>query len=448
MLLVPARRSASSASAVVLALAAMGGLARSQAPAGEGDTSSVLPPDGRAREAVFERFKPSILTIEVYPLGGEARSTLGSGYVVGPGRIVTNYHVVGSYIQEPARFRLQVKSIAGPREASLVAFDLVNDLALLEAAVDAPALRLAAQPGGRGAPILAFGNPEGLGMSLVEGVFNGFAEKGFVDRMLLSMPLHPGMSGGPILNARHEVVGTNVATSWRSNVLSFGVPVTAVHALLAAPRIETSLEALRAETHRQLVDLETRARERAVAPILAGTGGLTSVGGAQTPRPPDAFECWTYTATPEQSGVGKTSYRCNLQFTPSIEDVGEVASFEILVEHLTSPQSSYGFYGGLSGHAAEHHGISARPPDNGTISPPHCQNDRVKTAYLVWNVSTCSYAYVRHPDLGHFALVATSESRPREAIFVALHGRGVGLEVFARLSETILAETRFEAPPS
>ena len=153
------------------------------------------------------------------------------------------------------------------------------------------------------------------------------------------MPLHPGMSGGPILNARHEVVGTNVATSWRSNVLSFGVPVTAVHALLAAPRILTSPDALRVETHRQLAALDVRARERAVAPILAGAGALISVGGAQTPR--------------------------------------------------------------------------------------------------------CSYAHVHHPDLGHFALVATSESRPHEAVFVALHGRGVGLLGFTRLSERVLAETRF-----
>jgi S1-C subfamily serine protease len=429
-----------------LSLGAASGLARPAPP--ERADDAALPTDGRAREAVFERFKPSIVTVEVRPVGGEARSALGSGYIVGRHRIVTNYHVVGSYVHEPARYRLQVKTGSETQEASLVAFDLVNDLALLEASVDAPALRLAAQPGGRGAPILAFGNPEGLGMSLVEGVFNGFAEKGFVDRMLLSMPLHQGMSGGPILNARHEVVGTNVATSWRSNVLSFGVPVTAVHALLAAPRIETSPEVLRVETHRQLAALEVKARDRAVTPMLAGVGGLTSVGGAQTPRPPDAFECWTYTETEEQNGVGKNSYQCNLQFTPAIEDVGEVASFEILVEHLTSPSSSYGFYGGLSGHAANHHGVGPRAPDNGTISAPHCRNDRVKTAHLVWNVSTCSYAYVRHPDLGHFALVATSESRPHEAVFVALHGRGVGLEVFARLSESVLAETRFaEAQP-
>ena len=181
------------------------------------------PPEGRAREAVFERFKPSVLTIEVHPLQGQARSVLGSGYVVGPSRIVTNYHVVSSYVQHPGRYRLQVKSGSEAKPAQLLAFDLINDLALLEAEVRAPPLKLAASSGSPGAPIIAFGNPEGLGLSLIEGVFNGFAEKGFVDRMLLSMPLNSGMSGGPILSARHEVVGTNVSVFWRRMWASTGL---------------------------------------------------------------------------------------------------------------------------------------------------------------------------------------------------------------------------------
>ena len=35
--------------------------------------------DGRAHEAVFERFKDSVVTVEVLPLAGEAKSVLGSG---------------------------------------------------------------------------------------------------------------------------------------------------------------------------------------------------------------------------------------------------------------------------------------------------------------------------------------------------------------------------------
>lgn len=398
--------------------------------------------DGRAHEAVFERIKDSVVTVEVTPLAGEAKSSLGSGYVVGPNRVVTNYHVVGSFIQHPERYAVRVKSARGVQPAALRAFDLTNDLALLEAAVPEAPLPLAADPGRPGAPVVSFGNPEGLGLSLIEGVFNGFAEKGFVDRMLLSMPLNSGMSGGPILNARHEVVGTNVSVDWRANSLSFGVPVTAVHELLKAEPLAAGRDALAAEQLRQEKALEARARARAVAPLLAKDLPVFAVGGVVAPRLPEAFECWNQTELEAHETVRKTSYSCNLQFTPQVEDVGEVASFEVLIEHLATQGGGFGFYGGLAAHAPQHHDIESRPPGNGMMSPPECRSDRVRTSGLVWKVSTCSYAYVRHPGLGYFALVATSLSRPDEAAFVALHGRGVSVDSFLALGRVLLDQVR------
>jgi serine protease Do len=418
--------------------------ARATVPSPPGQPPApVIPGDGRAHEAVFDRLKESIVTVEVLPLAGEEKSVLGSGYVAGPGRIVTNYHVVGSYIQRPDRYGLRVKSTRGACPATLVAFDLTNDLALLAAPVPGAPLPLAAEPGAPGAPVIAFGNPEGLGLSLIEGVFNGFAEKGFVDRMLLSMPLNSGMSGGPILNARHEVIGTNVSVYWRANSLSFGVPVGAVHALLRAPQVVTSDEALAAEQDRQLSLLEKRARSRAVDPLLDGGRPLLPVAGALVPRLPEAFECWNQTDQQAHENVRLTSYSCNLQFTPSLEEVGEVASFEVLVEHFVARTSGFGFYGGLARHAPSHFGVEARAPGNGVLSPPECRADRVRTAHLSWKVELCSYAYVRHPGLGYFALTATSVSRPREAIYLALHGRGVGLESFLALSRSFMERVRF-----
>jgi serine protease Do len=399
--------------------------------------------DDRAHEAVFERLKDSVVTVEVLPLAGEAKSVLGSGYAVAQGRIVTNYHVVGSYILHPDRYGLRVKNGRGTFPAKLLAFDLVNDLALLEAALSSPPLRLATEAGRPGAPIIAFGNPEGLGLSLIEGVFNGFAEKGFIDRMLLSMPLNSGMSGGPILNARNEVIGTNVAVSWRSNSLSFGVPVSAVHALLEVAPGGTTGDALSTDVNRQLAILDRRAFDRAVRPLLEGKPDLVAVGGALVPRPPEAFECWNQTQQEAREQVRKTSFSCNLQFTPSLEEVGEVASVEILVEHFASRSSSYGFYGGLTSHAPQHVGVEARPPGNGVLSPPECSVDRVRTDHLVWKVNACSYAYVRHPGLGYFALTATSVSRPREAVYLTLHARGVAADTFLSLTRAYLAGTRF-----
>jgi hypothetical protein len=399
--------------------------------------------EGRAHEAAYERLKESVVTVEVLPLAGEAKSVLGSGYVVAPGRIVTNYHVVGSYIQRPGRFGLRVKHVGGTYPAKLLTFDLINDLALLETPLSAAPLELAADTGRAGAPVIAFGNPEGLGLSLVEGIFNGFADKGFVERMLLSMPLNSGMSGGPILNARRQVVGTNVSVAWRANSLSFGVPVSAVHALLRTAPVATDEEALSADVNRQLALLDERARTRAVQPFAEKRHALMPLGGALVPRPPAAFECWNQARQEAREEVRKTSYSCNLQFTPALEEVGEVASLEVLVEHFASRASDYGFYGGLSAHAPQHVGLQPRPPGNGVLSPPECRNDRVRTAHLAWKVTTCSYAYVRHPGLGYFALAATSVSRPREAVYVALHGRGVSSETFLSLSRSLLADIRW-----
>ena len=403
-------------------------------------------PEGRGNEAAFDRFKDSVVTVEVLPLASESKSVLGSGYAAAPGRIVTNYHVVGSYIRHPDRYGLRVKNARGTFPAKLVAFDLMNDLALLEASLPAPPLRLAIQTGRPGAAVIAFGNPEGLGLSLIEGVFNGFAEKGFVDRMLLSMPLNSGMSGGPILDARREVVGTNVSVSWRSNSLSFGVPVAATHALLAATPVAGTEDALAAEVNRQLAALNERAFSRVVRPPADGSGPLIAVGGAQVPRPSEAFECWNQTRKEAREEVRKASFQCNLQFTPSLEEVGEVASIEILVEHFTSRKSDYGFYGGLTMHAPQHVDLEAQAPGNGVLSPPECHADRVRTDHFVWKVNACSYAYVHHPGLGYFVLTATSVSSAREAVYLTIHGRGVGPETFLSLSRTLLGETRLGSP--
>jgi S1-C subfamily serine protease len=90
----------------------------------------------------------------------------------------------------------------------------------------------------------------------VNGVFNGLAEKGFVDRMLLSMPLNSGMSGGPILDERGDVVGTNVSTMRGSDSLSFGVPVSKVRDLLTRLPVEITKKTLLDKTHRQLREFE------------------------------------------------------------------------------------------------------------------------------------------------------------------------------------------------
>jgi len=403
-----------------------------------------------ATDRTYDRIAPSVLTIEVHSGDAGAKDQLGSGYVVAPGRVVTNYHVVGAYVDDPDRYAIRVRNGNGERSAKLLAFDLTNDLALLDVpGLAAPALALAAGVLPPGSSIVAFGNPQGLGLSLIEGIFNGFAEKGFVDRMLLSMPLNSGMSGGPILNQRFEVVGTNVSVLWLENSLSFGVPVAKLRPLLESPPLALGRGALRAETQRQLVALERDAFSKVVSPLAsAGAVPPVGVGGVEFKRPPEVFDCWNQTNVFKDEGMTKTSYGCNLQFTPTEESVGAVGSVELLFEHFASTRAGrWGFYGALSDHPGSHHEVEPQDPENGVLSAPECVAERLRAGAIVWKVHTCLNAFVKHPGLFNFDLVATSLSRPDEAAFVGLHLRGFRLESFASVARHVLEGTRFRAAP-
>jgi serine protease Do len=247
-----------------------------------------------ASARIYDRVKASVVTVEVHSGNREAKSALGSGYVVSAeGVVVTNYHVVQSFLAEPERFEVRVRTGTDSLPAIVRAFDVENDLAVLSVQnLRAAPLSMAPSLPAPGSPIVALGNPHGLGLSLIEGIFNGFAAKGAVDRMLLSMPLNSGMSGGPILDAQGRIIGTNVSVLYLSNSLSFGVPVAKIPPLLAAPPVALDRAALRKDATRQLAALEESMVRRAVAPYVAPGEDTARVGGAETRRPPEVFECW------------------------------------------------------------------------------------------------------------------------------------------------------------
>jgi len=400
-----------------------------------------LPGNGAAAESRYGRVEPSLVTVEVHSGNQGAKSTLGSGYLVSTsGHVVTNYHVVGSYIEAPDRYSIRVRNGSGPRPARLRSFDLVNDLALLEVSgSQGQPLVLAGELPALGAPVVAFGNPEGLGLSLVNGVFNGLADKGFVDRMLLSMPLNPGMSGGPILDEAGDVVGTNVSTMRGSDSLSFGVPVDKVRALLARPPVEPTKEALLEETRRQLREFE----EATTAKLLdaferSKDEAKVVIGGARSRRPPDLYQCWDGSQVHAKEGITDTWHTCNLQFTPAIEDVGVVGWMQVSLQHSVSKESSYGFYRALGRRAQSRSKVEAVAANDDVRSSPQCVAGRFRVSGAVWKASTCVTAYVKHPGLADYELIAMSLSDAHEAMVVHLQMSGFRQGSFEALARTVL----------
>ncbi len=187
----------------------------------------------RAVTHAAETAGPSVVSVEVERRGRgrrRRRGGSGSGFAfTGDGFLLTNDHVV----QGAARLRVAFSD--GQRhEADLVGRDADTDLAVLR--IDAPGVQ-AATLGDSGALrpgqlAIAIGNPYGFQHSVTAGVVSALgrslrARSGRLmeDVIQTDAALNPGNSGGPLVNARGEVIGVNTAMILPAQGISFAVAV-------------------------------------------------------------------------------------------------------------------------------------------------------------------------------------------------------------------------------
>jgi len=172
------------------------------------------------------------------------REATGAGFVVrADGTIVTHAHVVGRSDRVVVRFR----DLGEPLKARTIGRSLKYDLAVLRIE---PPRGLRAVPLGDSSKVrpgdtaLAIGNPYGLSKTLTVGVVaqtNRDIDRpadGFdvADAIQTDAPLNPGNSGGPLLNARGEVIG--VTTQARNEDIGFAVPSNTLRELLTRLKVD------------------------------------------------------------------------------------------------------------------------------------------------------------------------------------------------------------------
>jgi serine protease Do len=185
-----------------------------------------------ATSGVFSQFADRVIKIQVVEQGSTARSSIGSGFFVsGDGHVVTNYHVIAAVVHEPERHRVELVHAGGEVvELSILAIDVVHDLAVLQAD-ERPAGYFALTPTkiAQGERLYSLGHPRDLGLSIVEGTYNGHLRHTLYPKIHFTGSINPGMSGGPAINAAGAVVGVNVSTA--GNAVSFLVPIERALAL-------------------------------------------------------------------------------------------------------------------------------------------------------------------------------------------------------------------------
>ena len=136
---------------------------------------------------------------------------IGSGIVLGAGRVLTNAHNVrGS--------RATVTFADGrTAEGNVTGHDVDGDLAVIEADTgQVPALPWATAAPAIGTPVFALANPGGRGLRVTFGTVSGI-DRSFrgprgmriTGSLEHTAPLLPGSSGGPVLDAQGQLLGIN-----------------------------------------------------------------------------------------------------------------------------------------------------------------------------------------------------------------------------------------------
>jgi len=166
--------------------------------------------------------------------------SLGSGIIYDVhGHIVTNFHV----ISQATQIKVQLKNgESGP--ATLVGIDPDTDLAVLK--IDLGTLPI--MPLGRsdrlrvGEPVLAIGNPLGLGQTVTQGIVSatGRGQLGvttFENFIQTDAAINFGNSGGALVDATGRLVGLNSAIAGRQagiEGIGFAIPVDLVRGVVDA----------------------------------------------------------------------------------------------------------------------------------------------------------------------------------------------------------------------
>jgi S1-C subfamily serine protease len=136
---------------------------------------------------------------------------IGSGIVLGEGRVLTNAHNV--------RGSQATVTFADGRtaEGTVAGHDIDGDLAVIEADTgQAAALPWATAAPAIGTPVFALSNPGGRGLRVTFGTVSGIDRTFRGPRGLRitgslehTAPLLPGSSGGPVLDAQGQLLGIN-----------------------------------------------------------------------------------------------------------------------------------------------------------------------------------------------------------------------------------------------
>ncbi len=170
---------------------------------------------------VYSKCSPS--TVEIYATDGDYNST-GSGFFVGDGKVVTNYHVIDGANS------IKIKTYDNKEFIVdyILGYDEKLDLAVLQMKGNYESLVISQDGPVGGEEIYALGSPLGLSGTMTKGMISTASrriEGEDAEFIQIDAAISPGNSGGPLINSYGEVIGINTLYYINGQNLNFAVNI-------------------------------------------------------------------------------------------------------------------------------------------------------------------------------------------------------------------------------
>lgn len=349
-------------------------------------------------QKLYQQYQDSVFQIRVIDLSTGKKNSVGSGFQISPeGHIATNYHVVSNMIVSPGRYRLEYVAHDGSSgDLKILDVDVIHDLAIAKTEnLKKTFLDFSGSALEKGERTFSMGNPHDLGMTIIEGIYNGLMEQSLYKKILFSGSLNPGMSGGPALDRDGHVIGVNAST--QGNEISFLVPIDYLKILY--DRVGADEQKPITDWHKYIEKQLVENQNEYMNSLLSASWDQAPIGNAFVPGEiSKVFKCWSDSKDDKDLLYEWASLTCSSQddlyLSPDLLTGNVTYKFAWLNSKGLNPFRFYHLY--ESWFASVEEFSNAGQED---ITNFKCHTSFVDSTEDRWKVVLCARQYKKYPNL-------------------------------------------------
>ncbi|MCC2970323.1 serine protease [Massilia sp. IC2-476] len=405
---------------------------------GEIDAQDALPPPSSAAQDLYASARGDLLQIRMLLKNGRTQSTVGSGFLVGSGRlVVTNYHVVSQMALDPDVYTAEYVDTdgnSGPVE--LMAVDVLHDLAVLRVnregsgffKVPERPVRLT-----QGQRLYSLGNPLDLGFAISEGAYNGVVTRSFYDQLMFGGPINSGMSGGPSVTGNGTVAGVNVSKRRDGESVSFLVPVKYVQELLR----RVASQPAPPKDFNPLIAAQLLQHQRAMVDrLLEEPLAIKSMGPYLVPvRESGQLRCWGRSNVKAETAYTSDLMSCAMESAIYVSSSQQTGHVSMTHQYIRSDNLARLPFAALASRLFR---TGTLGEGNERLTKPVCTEAFVHTRTLPLRAVTCVRAYRKFEGLYNFTLLTASTNAAESSLQSRLDVSGVSYENGMRVTRAFL----------